>query len=429
MIFFLAAGCGTSVETVGTSAPGSPLTGASGSGSSSAPKVLTALAIAPGSMSLVSGATAQYGATASYSDGTSALLSSGVAWSSSDTGAATINASGWLETDGPGTVTILATSGQIHATAQLQITASPAAVAATFGTSVAPVPGDDLAGPCAYDLLLLDLTEPVRGVWVIFERADSADLWQDPELRALAGRLRLGLVYAHQCNALSYNDLQSDGRKGLAGALRSALSQFASLSGHAEVATANLAMFGFSAAGVLSITTAESMPDRVLAVVTYAAGSAPLQLRQLSPSVNFRQVPLLMLANGDDTMAGTSMIQHYFESGRLPGAPWAFAVQPGVGHCCTMSAKPILLAWMTAVVPLRQSSARAPAPIDLTLGSRGEYTCTADGVLDGSGHTDCQISAAKVVSDPLTSSGPVDAWLPDGSFASAWLAWIKPSAP
>src|SRR5262245_54741525 len=39
----------------------------------------------------------------------------------------------------------------------------------TFETTVAPLPDEDIAEACRYEITLLDPSRPVRGVWVIFE--------------------------------------------------------------------------------------------------------------------------------------------------------------------------------------------------------------------------------------------------------------------
>jgi hypothetical protein len=41
---------------------------------------------------------------------------------------------------------------------------------AVFQTSVSPVPDEDLASACQYELTLTDRQRAIRGVWVIFDR-------------------------------------------------------------------------------------------------------------------------------------------------------------------------------------------------------------------------------------------------------------------
>ena len=391
-------------------------------------RTLTSITIAPATTTITAGQDLQLTATGSFDDDSTGPIPGSIHWSAS-TIAASVNAAGWLQAYDPGHVVITANSGGIVATTQLDIAAPTSApVAATYTTHVSPSAGDDLAGPCFYDLLLQDSSEPVKGIWVIYDRPDSSAIWGNSGLRALALRFHLGLIFAYQCNAASYPDIQSDGRKGPARTLSTALTQFATLSSHPEVASAKLALFGFSAAGVLSLTTAETMPARILTIVTYDAGSAPLELRQLTPSSELEGIPILMLGSGADNMAGTSMSQQYFLKGRAAGAPWAFAVQPGVGHCCNAYAAPILVAWTRSVIPLRQSPTDIATAVDPALGGHGTYTCTPDGVTDGRGYTDCQFTAAAALTSPQTPN-PTAAWLPDPAFAEAWLSWTGITPP
>ena len=298
-----------------------------------------------------------------------------------------------------------------------------------MSVQVSPLPGEDLVLACSYDLKIADMANPVRGVWVLFERADTLNLWNDQAFQAEAARLQLALVYAHECDAASFADLQPDGNKGPARALAAALTQLSVASAHPELASASIGMFGFSAAGVLALTVAEAMPERVSAVVTYAAGSGHLELRNITANAALQQVPLLLLANGDDTESGTTSSERFFEMGRAAGAPWTFAVQPRVGHCCTVSVSPLLVAWMSSVVPLRLRSAGGLAVVSEAASLRGQFTCTPDGVQDGMGYSDCAITSAKVEAaaasaDSTAAATPSTAWLPTASFGSSWLQWI-----
>lgn len=362
------------------------------------------------------GASAQYTLTAAQP---------GATWSVAG-GSSIMGTSGLLLANSPGVAIITATIGSVSAQARVQITAA-SAVPASFSVSVEPQAGEDLASACSYDLLIANSAQPVAGVWVIFERADSLGLWQDADMRALATDLHVALLYAHQCNAASYADIQSDGRRGPARALVSALNQLGTLSGHTELATANLALYGFSAAGVLSLTTAGAIPARVLTVVTYDAGSAPLELRQLTPSADLETVPVMMLANGNDNMAGTYMTQQYFAAGRAAAAPWAFAVQPGLTHCCTLTSKSILLAWMRSVLPMRASMLAEPLTVAAQAGSSGHFQCALDGIIDANGYGDCAFTGISV-SAATPGTDPSAAWIPDAAFGAAWSAWVQGGA-
>ncbi|HKE93983.1 MAG TPA: Ig-like domain-containing protein, partial [Povalibacter sp.] len=95
---------------------------------------LTSIAVTPGNSSAVAGTTVQFGATGTYSNGTTQSLGT-VTWTSSAAGVATINASGLATGTGPGSATITATSGSISGSTGLTMTAP------TFtGTAAAGLP-------------------------------------------------------------------------------------------------------------------------------------------------------------------------------------------------------------------------------------------------------------------------------------------------
>lgn len=409
-------GCGKT-ETSGTSASAN-----NSSNTATTTPRLESLAITPEKLSLTQGENAQLTATGTYEDGTKQNLTKQVRWSIS-VGVGALSASGQISALSPGDATATAAYDLLSATAKLEVTASEP-IPASYETSVSPQTGEDLASDCSYELYLPDKMHSTTGVWVIFERADSLGLWQTPDLQALARDLRLALVYAHQCNAASYSDIQSDGRKGPARALKSALTQFASISGHPEIETANLGLFGFSAAGVLSLTTAEALPFRVFTVVAYASGSAPLELRQLTPSTALQSIPVLILGNSNDNMSGTYMSQQYFLKARSNNAPWSFAIQPGITHCCTSSTIPVLFSWMRAITPLRLDSAGKIVSLDSGTGFLGSYVCTNNGVRDANGYPDCTFTAAQAPSTGRIVTPTGMSWLPSAEFGKAWLSWV-----
>lgn len=84
---------------------------------------LSSLQVTPGSASIAPGATQQFTATGKYSDGSSKDLSSTVQWSTSDSTIATV-AGGKAAAVGAGTVTVIAASGNMQATAILQVTSA-----------------------------------------------------------------------------------------------------------------------------------------------------------------------------------------------------------------------------------------------------------------------------------------------------------------
>ena len=73
---------------------------------------------------------------------------------------------------------------------------------AVFQTSVSPLPDEDLASACQYELTLTDRQRAIRGVWVIFDRGrDILQIYGDPDVRAFARRHDLALLLPFHCRA------------------------------------------------------------------------------------------------------------------------------------------------------------------------------------------------------------------------------------
>ena len=97
---------------------------------------LVSIAVTPASGSVYTGATQQYTATGTFSDGSTQNLTNSVAWTSSNTSAATVSSSGLATGIAVGSATIQATSGTISGSANLTVTAPPAL------TSIAVTPSN-----------------------------------------------------------------------------------------------------------------------------------------------------------------------------------------------------------------------------------------------------------------------------------------------
>lgn len=98
--------------------------GGGGTGGGTPPGVqLISISVSPSNASVAAGGTQQFAATGTYSDYSTANITNSVAWSSSSTGIATINASGLATARASGSATITATSGQIQGSATLTVSA------------------------------------------------------------------------------------------------------------------------------------------------------------------------------------------------------------------------------------------------------------------------------------------------------------------
>ncbi len=86
---------------------------------------LTSIAVTPANPSITKGGTEQFTATGSYSNSTTANITSQVTWASGMTSAATITSGGLATGVGPGTSSITATLGSVSGKTTLTVTAPP----------------------------------------------------------------------------------------------------------------------------------------------------------------------------------------------------------------------------------------------------------------------------------------------------------------
>ena len=92
---------------------------------------LSSIAITPANSSIAAGASQQFVAVGTYSDGSMADITSQVTWSSSNTGVASISVSGLAAAVAGGTTTITATSGTISSTTTLTVQVSALSITST----------------------------------------------------------------------------------------------------------------------------------------------------------------------------------------------------------------------------------------------------------------------------------------------------------
>ena len=106
------------------------------------------------------------------------------------------------------------------------------------------------------------------------------------------------------------------------------LNRLAADSGHDELRTVPLLFWGFSASGSFGTTFAMLNPTRTIGFVRFNSHS-----RELPITVEaLRSIPALLLAGGDDKVAGTEDAEKLWRQGRALGAPWTFGLQPRQDH-------------------------------------------------------------------------------------------------
>jgi trimeric autotransporter adhesin len=97
---------------------------------------IVSITVSPDGLTLGAGIKQQYTATATYSDGSSQDLASGVTWTSSDNTVATVDTNGLATTAAQGTITITATVGSFSDTATLTVV--PASLVSISVTPATP---------------------------------------------------------------------------------------------------------------------------------------------------------------------------------------------------------------------------------------------------------------------------------------------------
>lgn len=303
-------------------------------------------------------------------------------------------------------------------------------------TTVANLPSEDLAGPCTYAIRVaqgpatpgLPPTQiPQTAVLVVFERSDSLKLFDDEAVIAEAQKLHMAMLYAYQCDAASFNDLQPLATAGPGRALFQALNQFSQSLGHPELATANVFLTGFSAAGYLSVSTASAYPNRVLGTIPYAPASSFYDVGSFAVSPALAKIPSLILVSATDIAAGDQRPLFLFEEGRAQGAPWAFGSQHALNHCCVDSIESVLVPWVDSIftqdTTVASNGLVSLQPLQGAALPKVAFQITPDGSFDPFGWQDFTLGDP-VISSVYSATSPYQGWLPDQTTAQAWLTWV-----
>jgi len=306
--------------------------------------------------------------------------------------------------------------------------------AQSFETTVTPLAKETFSGPCRYDLTLPAGNRAVSAVWVTFDRGrDIMKFYSDPEVVDFARRHDLALMMPHQCPAKNPpggpKEMDMDPSHGVGRALFTALEQFATASGHQELAKAKLILLGFSGTGALFAHFPGYAPDRVVAAIPTDPGHYdPVGVDNVRLPPTALDVPEMVMAGGADKVSGTQRPYNYFRQYHDRGAPWAFLVQNKTPHCCIINTKPLLLGWLDQILELRRPSPTQPLrKIDVSRGWAGYIrTCQAK-VRDSWDTPTWDVCEASVqpVGRPAPANQIPAGWLPSERLANDWLALIR----
>ena len=304
-----------------------------------------------------------------------------------------------------------------------------------FHAAVEPLPGENLAGPCSFELLILSPTKHVRAVWITYDRGfDISRYYSDAEVRAFAQKQAIALMFAHQCPAKipptgEQGEMDMDMSRGVARSIFAALNDFARQSNHPEISGAKLIVLGFSGIGAMFGHFVRYAPDRVVAAILANPGQTePYGMKEMNLGATARAVPQFIITGGIDDRGGTQRPWDYFSRHWSRGAPWMFLVQNGLPHCCVINAKALILEWLEEIVRLREAASNTPLrPINVTKGWNGFIRPCENGKRDTWGGSDWNVCDASIQPTGLARpTGQVaGAWFPTQRLASDWLVFIR----
>jgi pimeloyl-ACP methyl ester carboxylesterase len=206
-----------------------------------------------------------------------------------------------------------------------------------------------------------------------------------------------------------------DPRLGSDKTFRKALGDFATQTGHPELATVPWALWGHSAGAGWADVMSTLHPERVIAVY-YRSGSAlvwadrPAMFPPVTIPAASYTIPRMCSTGVKETNL-TRILMATYGTYRINGAPTGFAQDPRTGHECGDSryfAIPFLDACLAMRLPDKDSQDQTLKPVDM----RGAWLAPLLG--------DTAVPAAQYKGNHLEA-----VWLPNEAVAKVWMEYIK----
>src|SRR5689334_2305821 len=174
---------------------------------------------------------------------------------------------------------------------------------------------------------------PVQAALVLVpgSNGDGRPMADDPFWQDFAARHHLALVacrFTDKPHDQMFIEHYVNVSQGTGQALVDALGRFASRSGHSELATAPLLLWGMSAGGEFNYEFTAWKPERVAAFIV---NKGNVYYTALAPAAA-RQVPGLLFTGEKDLEFRTNTIVGLFAVNRRAGALWALTQEPGAAH-------------------------------------------------------------------------------------------------
>jgi poly(3-hydroxybutyrate) depolymerase len=173
----------------------------------------------------------------------------------------------------------------------------------------------------------------VRAVLVLVpgSNSDGRAMAQDTVWQAFAAKNNLAIVacrFTDKPHDQGYIEDYVNVSHGSGQALLDAIDHFASRSGHSELSSAPLLLWGMSAGGQFDYEMAVWKPQKVAAFIVNKGG---IYYTALTPRET-RAIPAMLFIGGKDLEQRVHTITGLFALNRRGGALWALAEEPGVAH-------------------------------------------------------------------------------------------------
>lgn len=191
----------------------------------------------------------------------------------------------------------------------------------------------------------------VRGIIVMVpgSNGDGRDMVEKTEWQALAKEHNMALM---ACNfrdkKVSVVEEYADVSKGSGQAMLDVITRFAKKSGHKELATAPMALWGMSAGGEVNYELACWIPERIICFIVNKGGVYYTALA----SEATRAVPGVFLTGETDNPYRNNIVHGIFSVNRRFGAKWIYAEEPGTGHQFSKS-EAFTLRYFHQMIPMR----------------------------------------------------------------------------
>ena len=200
----------------------------------------------------------------------------------------------------------------------------------TVDDSIAPGANFDKA---QFRLWTPRTSEKLRAVLVLVpgSNGDGRAMAEDTVWQAFATKNNLAIVacrFTDKPHDQGYIEDYVNVSRGSGQALLEAIGHFAAKSGHAELSSTPLLLWGMSAGGQFDYEMAVWKPERVAAFIVNKGG---IYYTALTPRET-RAIPAMLFIGGKDLEQRVHTVTGLFALNRRGGALWALAEEPGVGH-------------------------------------------------------------------------------------------------